>query len=162
MYQIGSRLFGLHTDESDYDYVEVDLESGEMTNDHFDVGKHCFHYNREYLDRAARFEIDNKEDFQFVYNAIDYVIGIININPFDYRDKWIEKLKGIDFRHLYWWSNIRQSYRKVFYNVVYNLEVLKSGSFDVTDEMKAKLQRFHDLEATQEEYEEILSEIREL
>lgn len=99
---IGSRNLGINYENSDYDYVVLDDDVtggtfGHIINDHFKEHHHCYHYNRDYRMKVARFEIEDVNDYQFVYNAEDYKAGLFDVNPFDYKAIWIEKLKTVDF-----------------------------------------------------------------
>lgn len=166
MILIGSRNLGIECEWSDWDYAILDLEEGgtfhHIVNDRFEPQKHCYHYNKDYRYRVARFEQTGEYDWQFIYNAEDYKAGLIDINPFDYKEQWIEQLKLIDFYHPYWFSVNRHVPLKRSYHIVYNLEVLKEGSLNISEEALKRVKRYHDREVSLKEYEDLIEEIKSL
>ena len=159
MYLVGSRAVGVNNENSDYDYLELDLSSGSTFNDrvneHFEKKKHCYHYNRDYMYRVFRFEVEDEDDNMFLLNALHFNVGVNPFNPFDYRDKWVEKLKSTDYNGHYFKSRYG-TFLKRFYHVVFNLECLKQNTLKPTLE---RVKRFHDMKAEPEEYEQVILEI---
>lgn len=163
---IGSRNLGINESNADWDYAILDLEEGgtfqHIQNDHFDKRKHCYHYNYDYRYRVARFEVDDANDWQFVYNPEDYKAGLIDVNPLDYRDKWVEKLKQLNLYHWYWFNTRTHKPLKRVYHLVYNLEVLKANAIEITDEALQRVKKWHDGDVTIEEYAALEEEINRL
>lgn len=163
---IGSRNLGIHNENSDWDYAILDLEEGgtfqQIQNDHFDKKKHCYHYNYDYRYRVARFEIDDDLDWQFVYNPEDYKAGLIDVNPLEFRDLWIDKLKRINFYHWYWFNTRTHKPLKRVYHIVYNVEVLKEGSINVSETALERVKMWHDGKCTLKDYEALIAEINSL
>ena len=163
---IGSRNLGIHNENSDWDYAILDLKEGgtfrHIVNEKIGLKHHCYHYNKEYRYKVARFESFDEFDWQFVFNAEDYIAGLIDINPFDYKDVWIEQLKKIDFYHSYWFNFHRRLPFKRVYHIVYNLEALKENTLNISEEAMARVKKFHDRNATLEDYEAIIEEIKAL
>lgn len=166
MILIGSRNLGINNENADWDYAILDLEEGgtfqHIQNDHFEYRKHCYHYNYDYRYKVARFEIDDDLDWQFVYNAEDFKAGLIDVNPFDYRDKWVEKLKTINFYHWYWFNTRTHLPLKRAYHIVYNVEVLKEGSINLSETALKRVKDWHDGLYSLKQYEALIEEINEL
>lgn len=163
MILIGSRNLGIDNEHSDYDYVELDAVSGgtflEIQNERISKNEHCYHYNLEYRNKVAKFEIDDENDFQFIYNAEDYRAGVIDVNPFDYLDIWIEKLKSIDCYNNFFYSSTMDKYLKRFYHLVFNLECIHQNTlYPNMDRVKM----FHDKKAGRIDMEMVISEIQNL
>ena len=57
---IGSRNLGIHNENSDWDYAILDLKEGgtfrHIVNEKIGLKQHCYHYNKEYRYKVARFE----------------------------------------------------------------------------------------------------------
>ena len=163
---IGSRNLGIHNENSDWDYAILDLKEGgtfkDIVNEKIGPKQHCYHYNKEYRYKVARFESFDEFDWQFVFNAEDYIAGLIDINPFDYKDIWIEQLKKIDFYHSYWFNFHRRLPFKRVYHIVYNLEALKENTLNISEEAMARVKKFHDRNVSLEDYESIIEEIQAL
>lgn len=166
MVLIGSRNLGIHNNTSDWDYAILDLEEGgtfhHIVNEKLEPGKHCYHYNKEYRYKVARFESFDEFDWQFVFNAEDYIAGLIDVNPFDYRDKWVEQLKQIDFYHRYWFNFNKRLPMKRVYHIVFNVEALKEGTLNVSETALNRVKKFHDKDIAIEDYEALISEINAL
>ena len=161
MWLVGSRLLGIENDKSDWDYVMDDgigVTYKDIVNEYLGEHKHCYHVSREYLDKVSRYQIEDNKDVVWVCNPINYVAGANYYNPFDYKSEWIKKLKNIDKENEYFISMIGKPLKR-FWQVVYNLECLKQNTLhpDMT-----LVKKFHDREATDEEFENVLMEISEL
>lgn len=166
MILIGSRNLGIHNSWSDWDYAILDLAEGgtfhHIVNEKLGPNQHCYHYNKEYRYKVARFESFDEFDWQFVFNAEDYIAGLIDINPLDYRDIWIEQLKKIEFFHPYWFNFHRHTPLKRVYHIVFNLEVLKENTLNISEEAMSRVKKFHDRESSLKDYEDIIEEIKAL
>lgn len=162
MYLVGSRAIGVNYENSDYDYIELDLESGstyeDRTNEHIEYKKHCYHFNKDYMYKVFQFEVEDTTDMMFMFNALHYNVGANPYNPFDYRDKWMARLKGIDYNGLFFKSRTGRI-RKRFYHIVFNLECLEQNTLTPTLE---RVKMFHDMKATDADYEQIVQEIQNL
>lgn len=140
---IGSRNLKIHTDFSDFDYVEIDDRLGgrdDVYNEHINPLHHCYHYPKDYRMKVAIYDTDD-DDYNWIYNAEDYKAGVIDINPFDYKDKWISKIKSIDLFSSQFF--LRGIIRKKTYHIVYNLEVLKEGSVFLSDLALERVKKWH-------------------
>ena len=125
---IGSRSLGIHNENSDYDYVVIEEGDGtweDIVNERLGNRRHCYHYPKGYRDRIAEFNCD-AEDYHWMHNAEDYMLGIIDINPFDYRDEWVSRLKELNLFDDYWFNRRSKLPRKRVYHIVYCLEALKN------------------------------------
>lgn len=166
MVLIGSRNLGVHNEFSDWDYAILDLEEGgtfhDIVNEKLEPKKHCYHYNKDYRYRVARFEIVGQTDWQFIFNAEDYRAGLIDINPFQYRDEWVKQLKQIEFYNHYWFSPVRHLPLKRVYHIVYNLECLKENTLEVSEKALERVKKFHDREVTLEDYKAVIEQINTL
>jgi hypothetical protein len=163
---IGSRNLGIHNETSDWDYVALDLTEGDtfqnIINERIGHLRHCYHFNKDYRYGIARFENTDENDWHFIYNAEDYKAGVIDVNPLEYREQWLHRLKTMDFYNPYWFKHHFKTPSKKAYHIVYNLEILKVNSLDISDEAMARVKMFHDRQATAEDYETIIREINEL
>lgn len=162
MYLIGSRNLGIENERSDWDYIEIDGRGStcrDIVNVHFDEHKHCYHAPKDYIEKVGRFEINDSADTLWVYNAEYYRTGLIEDNPLNYREIWVERLKNMDIEKSYFWSQRMGKFMKRFYHVVYNVECLKENTL-YPDMTRVKL--FHDRQATQEDYESVLEDIQNL
>ena len=163
---IGSRNLCINNENADWDYAILDLEEGgtfrHIQNDHFDYRKHCYHYNYDYRYKVARFEIDDINDWQFVYNPEDYKAGLIDVNPLDYKDQWIERLKQLDFYNWYWFNTRLHKPLKRVYHLAYNLEVLKEHTVNVSEMALGRVKRWHDGQCTLQDYEDLIEQIKAL
>lgn len=158
MILIGSRGLGIHTDFSDYDYVAIDdVEGVEVWNERITPIHHCYHYPKDYRDRLARFVED---DWKWIFNAEDYMLGVIDVNPFDYKEAWISHLKTLDMFSELFYINGRP--RKKTYHIVYNVESLKEGSVKLSERAIERVKLFHDGIASLEDYKTLISEINNL
>ena len=91
---IGSRSLGIHNENSDYDYVVIEEGDGnweDITNERLGNRRHCYHYPKGYRDRISMFNIE-QDDYHWMHNAEDYMLGVIDINPFDYREEWVKRM----------------------------------------------------------------------
>lgn len=160
---VGSRNLGIENENSDYDYVQLDLDKGgtfrEIHNEFISKGVHCYHYNKEYRNKSAKFEVEDIDDFQFIYNAEDFRAGVIQDNPFDYKKQWIEKLKAMDFYHRIFYAPHTKVFSKRFYHIVFNLECLKQNTLYPTME---RVKAFHDKKVHNQDYLGIIEEIKQL
>lgn len=165
-YLTSSRLIGVHSPRSDYDYIEI-VENGGgyykyLVNIAMSPNSHCFYINRKYAEETAKFMIRDPKDYHFIYNAEDFRSGALSISPFEREELWRVNLKRIDFKDKFLYDHVRNLYSKRFYHVVYNLECIKEHTLIVSDEAIERIKRFHDLIATEEEYQEVLNEIQNL
>lgn len=155
---IGSRNIGINTDFSDFDYVEIDDREGgrdDVYNERITPIHHCYHYPKDYRMKVALYDTDDN-DYTWLYNPEDYKAGVITINPFEHRDKWITKLKTIDLFSPFFF--IRGKIVKRTYHLIYNLEALKEGSVLLSDLALERVKKWHrgnvsfnDLEALKKE-----------
>lgn len=163
---VGSRGLGIHNEWSDWDYAILDLEEGgtfhHIINEKLDTRKHCYHYNKEYMDKVARYEDVGDADWQFIFNPENYRAGLIDINPFQYRDAWIKNLKEIDFYHIFWFSPIRRVPNKRVYHIVYNLECLKEGTIDISEEALERVKQWHNGNVSFDDYTALIEAIKSL
>lgn len=143
MYLVGSRGLGVNTDFSDYDYVEIDEKQGgrgDMYNQRIAPKQHCYHYPQNYLMEVAVYDTDDG-DYNWIYNPLHFKVGLISINPFDHKDKWIAKLKSLDLYSDFFFS--RGIIRKRTYHLIYNLEVLKEGSVFLSETALERVKQWH-------------------
>lgn len=165
-YLIGSRLVGVNNPDSDYDYVELVNNGGgfyrHLVNISLSLNAHCFYYNREYRERIGRFAIEHDDDYRFIFNVIDHMAGALKVDPFQYMEEWVKHLKKLNVYDEYFYDSNECKYRKRFYNVVFNLECIKKGDTDISPEARMRVKRFHDLIATELEWEAVINEIKEL
>lgn len=163
---VGSRGLGIHNDWSDWDYAILDLEEGgtfqHIINEKLDNRKHCYHYNKDYMDKVARYEDMGEADWQFIFNPENYRTGLIDVNPFDYKVAWIKKLKEIDFYHMFWFSPIRRVPNKRVYHIVFNLECLKENTLNVSEKALERVKQWHDNNMTWDDYKSLIEEINNL
>lgn len=163
---VGSRGLGIHNEWSDWDYAILDLEEGgtfyHIINEKLGDRKHCYHYNKDYMDMVAKYEDVGEADWQFIFNPENYRANLIDVNPFDYRDAWIDKLKSIDFYHMFWFSPIRRVPNKRVYHIVFNLECLKEGTLNVSEKALERVKQWHDGLCSLKQYETLIEEINEL
>lgn len=162
---VGSRNLGIHFENSDYDYVVIDDRDGgwkDVVNERIDKNHHCYHYPKNYREQIAHFNVEHKDDFIWIYNAEDYKSGIIDVNPFDYKDKWIDMLKSMEFYHRSWFVPNLQIVRKRVYHIVYNLECLKCNSLELDEKALSIVKEWHDGGKTLEDYENLINEINSL
>lgn len=162
---VGSRLLGINYDNSDYDFVELDLQDGstylDIVNEHFAPHRHCYHFNKDYRDRVARYEVEDENDLHFIYNPEDYRAGIISENPFNHIEKWLAALKRVNYRECpYFYNSRTEKWYKRFYHVVYNLECIKQNTLHIDQEGLDRVRKFHDKnDITDQDYEDVIREI---
>lgn len=163
MFLIGSRNLGIEDSKSDYDYIELDLEKCDTYKDIQNIfiapKQHCYHMSKEYIDRCAIYELQDPEDYTFIYNPEFYRVSAIDVYPFDYRDKWIEKLKAFNFYHYNFYAPGIKKFSKNFYHIVFNLECLKQNTLYPTME---RVKLFHDMRASEKDYRKVIEEIMNL
>lgn len=166
-YLMGSRAMGVSSELSDYDWVCLDdtltgmtFQDG-MINDHFKKGEHCYHFGYDYFETIINFNT-GEGDYCFLYNPMYFRVGLSNVNPFDMREKWIEKIKALDLNCNYFWFHHKDKPRKRMYWVVYNVYCLKENTLTPSDEAMALVQKFHDKESTTDDFNNLLDEIKNL
>lgn len=162
---VGSRALGLNGERSDYDYVAVDLEKCEsyedVVNEKLGEKSHCYHFSKAFLERLARYEAGPHELY-YIFNPVNYLAGVIDVNPLDYRDAWISLLKQTDFHQMWFQSQLTKKFKKRFYHVVFNYFALLENTLHISDEHMAVVRRFHDKVATIQEGEDIINLIKNL
>lgn len=163
MYLAGSRNIGVHNKHSDFDYAVIDDREGyEIINERIDKKHHCYHYPKKYRDDVAHFNVERTDDFIWLYNVEDYKSGLIDVNPFDYKEKWIGMLKTMDFfNRVFFIPNVKIIKKRV-YHIVYNLECLKANSIYLNEEATSRVKEWHDAPKTLEEYHKVIQEIQKL
>ena len=160
---IGSRALGIHNEKSDFDYVVLDDRDGglkDIINKGINQHTHCYHYPRKYREQIAHFNVEQKNDYIWLYNAEDYNYGIIDINPFEYREKWIELMKNIEWYSKYWFIPNVKIVRKRVYHIVYNFECLKANSVHIDAEALSRVKEWHDGKKSLEDYKNLIEEIK--
>lgn len=161
---IGSRSLGINSENADYDYVQIDDGDGNwenITNERLEVRKHCYHYPKEYRNRIAQFNID-EDDYHWIYNAEDYMLGIININPFDYKDEWIRRIKELNLFDEMWFIRRSKLPRKRIYHLIYNIEAIKNNSVILSETSLKRVKEWHDGNTTLEDIKDLKTEINGL
>lgn len=162
---IGSRNIGIHSEWSDYDYATIDIgRTGgrqDITNEQLARRQHCYHYPEDYRARVAVFETD-EDDFNWIYNAEEFKAGLITTNPLDYKAEWIGLLKTIDFFTPLWWHPRLHIPRKRVWHIVYNLEVIKEGTTDLSEQALTRVRQWHDGNVDKDEYQALIEEIKAL
>ena len=159
---IGSRNLNIHTDFSDFDFAEIDDRQGgrdDVYNEHITPIHHCYHYPKDYRMKVAHYDTD-EDDYNWIYNPEEYKAGLITINPFDYKDLWISKLKSLDLFSPQFF--LRGIIRKKSYHIVYNLEVLKEGSTNISEQSLERVRQWHRGNVSFEDYKALINEIKDL
>lgn len=159
---IGSRNLNIHTDFSDFDFAEIDDRQGgrdDVYNEHITPIHHCYHYPKDYRMKVAHYDTD-EDDYNWIYNPEEYKAGLITINPFDYVDLWITKLKSMDLFSPQFF--LRGKIRKKAYHIVYNVEVLREGVFSLSEKALERVKQWHRGDVTIEDLTSLKKEIMDL
>lgn len=157
--KVGSCAIGCDWALSDNDYAVIEAGDGDdwkcIVNERISPDSHIYHYPLGYIEKVSKFEVD---DWSWIYNAVNFKAGLIDVNPLEYRDKWTEKLKAVDWRNEPYFYLNRQNkhYKKRFYHIVYNVEALKKGFENVDIE---RISKFHHCRASEDDFNEVLLEI---
>ena len=159
---IGSRSLGIHNENSDYDYVVIEEGDGnweDITNERLGNRRHCYHYPKGYRDRISMFNIE-QDDYHWMHNAEDYMLGVIDINPFDYREEWVKRMHELNLFDDFFFIRRSRLPRKRVYHIVYCLEALKNNSVNLSETSLERVKYWHDGNATFEDIKSLIEEIR--
>lgn len=157
--RVGSVALGVDWGLSDEDFAVVEAGDGDdwhcIYNERTSPTSHIYHYSSGYIEKVSKFEVD---DWNWIYNAVNFKAGLIDANPLEYKEKWISKLKSVDWRNEPYFYLNRQNkrYKKRFYHIVYNVEVLKKGFENVDIE---RVRKFHDMRAREDDFNAVLVDI---